>query len=432
MRKWCWTAGIAVLVGCDPHADVKTLYKGPAGTATGEATATGDYDGDGRFDVLVAASKAHRGYVIEAAALTAGVAAIHDVGFVIDGSDLAPGLGYSAADATDSNGDGIHDLVLGARPEDEETAIIGAVLLGPIRGDRTVHAGDTLLTAPGDLGYRAAVFAAGDLDNDGADDIAVGLPTGDVVALIHGPLAPGPHPVDTSAHRLVGPESSGSGSEAIVAGDVDGDGIKDLIVGSPWADDTCGAAHIVYGPVQGEVDLLDQPTVTGDGCHGAEIGATLSPAGDRNADGYADIAVGAPAQPLSDDGYTGAVAIVSGPVRGDVVFHDAETVAYGTPGSRFGQAIASIGDDNRDSFDDLAIGAPDANDGAGHVVFLPGGIVGQFDARDLPVLGAIAMPGDQLGQALTTVPTADGPTLIVGAPGLYSGGGGALVVEPGW
>jgi hypothetical protein len=284
-----------------------------AGTAV---AAAGDVDGDGNGDVLVGAT----GY--DSAAAYDGGAAYLVLGPFSGTMELASAeamftaehaedlAGASLSGPGDVDGDGNPDLLIGAWAEDAAGAFAGAVYLisGPVSGAFDLSSADAKLT--GEAAGDQASFdmdGAGDMDADGHDDFLVSAPSNDeggsgagAAYLLLGPV---------TASKLVGEETDDVCIWVAGAGDVNGDGSPDVLVGAPGQDTGAyfsGAAYVVLGPVTGTVDLsLAQAQLNGEqylGRAGAVAGV-----GDENGDGFADILVGA-----SSEGDAGAAYLVLG------------------------------------------------------------------------------------------------------------------------
>jgi cysteine-rich repeat protein len=280
----------------------------------------------------------------------------------------------------DFNGDGYSDVVAGAPGQDgtggaDEGAAF--VFFGSASGTATT--GATTLANPehealGGFGLSAA--AAGDLNADGFADLVVGAPTQDAPVSNEGRafvyLGSASGLPTTPSLTLDNPAAQAEGQFGVAvagAGDVDGDGFDDLLIGAHRQDGTAvdeGAAWLFYGSATGAettpgVSFAD-PGAEAD----AQFGRSVATAGDVNADGFADIIIGAPYQDgtAADEGrafvYLGAAA---GP-------SSTPTVTLEDPGhqagAHFGWSVATAGDINVNGFSELLVGAPvQANPTAG-------------------------------------------------------------------
>ena len=239
-------------------------------------------------------------------------------------------------------------------------AIVG---LGDLNGDGRP---DLLVTAPGSAGYVGAAYVVWGR----ADGAAISL--ADIAAGVGG-------------FRIAGEVAgTNTGAAAAAAGDVNGDGRPDLLLGAPYSGDPAnpaGAAYVVFGKADGAAVSLAAVAagsggfrITGEAAYGL-AGSSLAGPGDLNGDGRADLLIGAP------EHGGGAAYVVFGKAGGGAV--SLATVAAGSGGFRItgeatgdaaGSAVASIGDVNGDGRPDLLIGAPQsgrAGDqaGAAYVVF---------------------------------------------------------------
>jgi hypothetical protein len=204
-----------------------------------------------------------------------------------------------------------------------------------------------------------------------------------------------------------GADNSLLGSALAAAGDWNADGIPDLAIGDPGASAGAGQALVVSG-ADGTV------LHTFAGAAGQASGTALAVL-DANGDGTPDLAVGAP-------GGSGAVSILSG-ADGSVL----QTVTAASPGagSLFGAALAAAGDQNADGKDDLFVGAPGTAANNGSVLVISGA-----DGALIRTLTPVAV-GGEFGAALSAVAdlNSDGlADVAVGAPGTNAGNGAVKLV----
>jgi hypothetical protein len=174
--------------------------------------------------------------------------------------------------------------------------------------------------------------------------------------------------------------SAGFGSSVGTAGDVNGDGYDDVIIGAPEYDDDPddeggGAVFGFYGSEEGLSPTPDWVVIGAE--VGARLGASVGTAGDVNNDGLADVVVGAPEQDF-DQPDTGAAFIFHGSETG-LSQIPSRTVGAGQSNSDFGISVGSAGDFNGDEYDDIIVGAQNytgdqSTEGAAFI--FPGSITG--------------------------------------------------------
>jgi hypothetical protein len=331
------------------------------------------------------------------------------------GEDTSDYAGYSVASAGDVNGDGYADVIVGAPYDDDGGYDAGAayIILGPVTGDVDLSVADAKFIGEDENdGAGYSVASAGDVNGDGYDDLIVGA-SHTAAYLIFGP-ATGTIDLALADAKLIG-EYSGWVQQVASAGDVNGDGFDDLIV------EGSGDAYMVLGPVAGDVDLS---TADAHFSSSYEI-ISVASAGDVNGDGYDDLIIG---EALLSAG-TGQAHLVLGPVTGDVNVNSAADATF--VGERYddwtGWSVASAGDVNGDGYDDVLVGAYGDYDGgyyAGAADLVLGPVTGRFElsAADAKFIGedgsdlagySVASAGDVNGDGYSDI--------LVGAPS-YDGG----------
>jgi FG-GAP repeat len=265
-----------------------------------------------------------------------------------------------------------------------------------------------------------------DFNNDGTDDLAVGVPFDSVGAMVgagavtvlygsaSGLTGTGSQlfSQDTPGIPGVSEADDGFGS-ALATGDFNHDTFADLAVGAPGEGVGTavagGAVTVLYGSASGLTGTGSQlfTQVGGAVEAGDEFGFTVV-AGDFNHDSYADLAAGAPFEGVGGTVDAGAVSVLPGSAAGlTALGGQLFTQVGGTveAGDEFGFTVAA-GDFNHDSYADLAAGAPSEDAGstadAGAVSVLPGSPAGltAVGGRLFTQVGSAAEPGDQFGFAL--------------------------------
>jgi hypothetical protein len=324
---------------------------GPSGAGFGRAAPAGDVNGDGHDDLIVGAP------LDDSGGLDAGRASVYSgsdgvVLFQFNGSGPGDLFGSSCAGAGDVDGDGHDDLIVGA-PQTN-------VLFG--RGYARLFSGASgavLRTftgaAAGDR-FGATVAGAGDLNGDGRDDVLVGAPQHDGGGTDAGAVTAFSGANGCALYSTTG--SSGDHLGISLGCDLP-DAIKaddepDVLIGLTM--DGGSRAGAVQVRKRGDFSL--RFTVTGQA--GQRLGAQLAPAGDVNGDGQIDLlaatdprdALGVPTAPAQVRLYSGS--------DGGVL----RTFSDGSTGSGYGSALAALGDVSGDGVPDLGVGEP-GHDGSG-------------------------------------------------------------------
>jgi hypothetical protein len=341
----------------------------------------GDIDGDGYDDILVSAhlndeggSSAGAAYLVLGSPSPAPASLSSAVQFV--GEAVGDYAGVSVSGAGDTDGDGYRDILVGAFYSDEGGTSAGAAYL--VLGSAS-PATASLSSALRFAGKAAAdnaggsVSCAGDVDGDGYDDFLVGAEYNDdggssagAAHLILGSASPAS--ANLSLAAAFAGEAAGdlAGGSVAGAGDVDGDGYDDFLVGALGNDDggsSAGAAYLVLGSASpASVSLSSAVQFTGE-AEDDGAGISVTGAGDIDGDGYFDVAIGARG---NDDGGSsaGAVYVVLGSASPTPASLSSAVQFSGeTAGDYAGQSGA--GDIDADGHDDLVVGAHGNDDGAG-------------------------------------------------------------------
>ncbi|MFO0973383.1 MAG: FG-GAP-like repeat-containing protein [Phycisphaerae bacterium] len=325
----------------------------------------GDVNGDGLADLVVGAyeynggfSNEGRAYVFHGSA--AGLSATPD--WFIEHAQPYANFGYSVAGVGDVNRDGYDDVLIGARQFSGAASFVGAayLYLGSARGLATQPAWTTVGTQAGAL-LGAVVSGAGDVNADGYTDLLVAAPSfdsgpvdvGRVWLYLGGRGGPATQPVWWADGSESG---AGFGTALAAAGDLDGDGYADVLIGAPRRDSPLvDAGEVrVYRGGPGGLSAVPAWTLSGDQA-GAQFGASVAGAGDVDGDGYRDVVIGAPLrdQVATDEGRVylfrgGAGGLSTQPVW----FADG-----GQLWANLGTSVAGVGDFDGDGFNDVAAGA---------------------------------------------------------------------------
>jgi len=377
-------------------------------------SSAGDVNGDGLDDLIVGAYKsdpasgtdAGRSYVVFGKTGTTVVdltgVAVGIGGFVINGQCAYDQNGWSVSSAGDVNGDGLADLIVGARASSPLSGA-GAGRSYVVFGRTGTTAIDLSAVASGFGGFvingenafdssGGSVSSAGDVNGDGLADLIVGAVNSDPAAgnaagrsyVVFGKTGTTEINLSAVSNGTGGFVINGrsaydaSGWSVSSAGDVNGDGLADLIVGARAADAAAGRSYIVFGQTgTSPIDLSAVDAGTGGfvliGQSASDVsGWSVSSAGDVNGDGLADLVVGAR---LSDPpsgidagrsyvvfGKTGTTAIN----LSDVVAGTGGFVINGQcAGDYNGLSVSSAGDVNGDGLADMIVGAGRSDPAAG-------------------------------------------------------------------
>jgi len=453
---------------------------GGDGLGSANAIALGDFNGDGILDLLLGSPNgdgpddrrrdAGEAYVIygrQTLPPTFDVDGVPGPDVILWGRDPGDRLGTGVA-AGDVNGDGIDDIILGAPGGDGPANARDSV------GEIVVIAGSGSLPGKIDLktfrenlvvfnnrqrsNFGNAIVSL-DINGDGIDDILMGDP--DVTngaGAVYGVYGRTdlPSRIDIAEPQgpslfILGADKGDHMGMTLAKGDVNGDGIEDLVIGAPFADGPgnsridAGEAYVILGSVN-LPRLINLAATSADiTVYGADaqdqLGTSVA-TGFVNGDGVADLLVGAPGASGSGNqrGGAGEAYIFYGksalPSVLDVRNNTQDVMIVGARRlENLGSAVAA-GDLDGDNFQDLILGARGGRGpqgdrpGAGHVYVIrsTGQIPSVFDLESNPANLVLygAKSGDALGSALAGADitgTGEG-ILLMGAPGSDSPGDG--------
>jgi FG-GAP repeat protein len=403
----------------------------------------------------------------------------------IDGANAADMVGTTVAVVGDQNGDGRPDLAIGvsqAGNDNQDTS--GSVYVVYSQAAPTV----VNLANLGPAGYRidgansfdaagTSVASAGDVNGDKIPDILIGAPgvsdlragAGAVYVLFGGARTGTLNLGQLGANGFVisgERNSDAAGSSVAGAGDLNGDGFPDFLVGSlgagGMAKPGAGSVYAIFGPKPGDTTEMDLAGLGDPGSNvqgfrvdgaaaGDGVGSSIASIGDQNGDGVPDLAIGLPSQTRNGRSQSGVVFVVFGSNQ-----TSATPINVGKLGAKgyevdgaaalegLGASVAGIGDQNGDGRPDLLMGSPNAGNnaragsGSAYVLYSSAGAgvidLASLGARGYRVDGATA--GEGLGSAVANAGDVNGDgrqDLLLGAPGAANNGragSGSVYVLP--
>ena len=379
----------------------------------------GDINNDGFDDIIIGAPGANDGAGISYI-IFGKLTGFTDIylsnltliqGFSIMGASVSDKSGWAVSGAGDINGDGYDDVVVGApyaSPNGRTSSGISYIIFGnqtDFLGDinlanLTITQGFTIVGANVADKNGFSVSEAGDIDNDGFDDIIIGAPYAASTAGISYVIFGQKTSLNTNINLSTLDSSRGfsiignarkynSGYAVSNAGDINADGYADIVIGIPGARENTGFSCVIFGKeTESNSNInLDSLTISqgffifGEVTEG-KSGWSVSGAGDINGDGYDDIIIGAPyisnnigvsyvilgkATGLTNVYLTNLASTQGFSIFGVNLFRNSD-------GGNSGYSVSGAGDVNNDGIEDLLIGAPTTyskkwNSGASYIVF---------------------------------------------------------------
>jgi Ca2+-binding RTX toxin-like protein len=392
------------------------------GDAFGRSLVAGDFNGDGKDDLVVGVNE-NLGVLADAGAVqvvygsnrgltAAGNQLWHKDTQGVKGEARAQDYFGSKLAVGDFNGDGYADLVASTRGSDFGNPNTVSVLHGSAQG---LTADNNQIWRQGQNGLKGeevvkdasigvafgdrfgSALATGDFNGDGKDDLAIGDP----LEMINNKGEAGAVNVlygsdtgltannsqfwhqDVKGMQSLTQQTSTWFGYSLAAADFNGDGKDDLAVGIPLAivggREEAGAVGVLYGSKYGltaagnQVFTQNSPGMDNTTAELGDMFGSVLAAGDFNGDGYADLAIGVPEESIGIARSAGAVDILYGSAAGlttanTQTWHQnlVEVEGYATEDANFGHSL-TVGDFNNDGYADLAIGL-EKNFGVGGAV----------------------------------------------------------------
>lgn len=390
-------------------------------------------------------------------------------GFTLNGTDAEGFSGGTVSSAGDINGDGIKDFIIGA---------FGAAVNGQNNAGKTYivfgtnqgfPANFNLANLNGNNGFAvtgtntfdyAGLFATGisDINGDRIDDILISAPgplggTPGKSYVIYGRttgFSPNLNLAEINSNNgfvINGIDGNSSGTAS--SGDINGDGIPDLVIGADGGTTNggtnAGKTYVIFGQKGGFTSSVNVPELNGTtgfviaGLNAEErSGIALTATGDINGDGNKDIVIGAPGATVGDRINAGKTSVIFGKKDAfPVILNPAElngnngfTISGFDAEGSAGNAVSYAGDINKDGFDDLLIGASSANSnsknnaGKTFIVFGKKEFSANFSLAEANGKNALVLNGVETDGLLGTAVSGGGDIngdgiddIIVGAPG---------------
>ena len=380
------------------------LTDAPGANLGASVSGLGDINGDGYADLIVGANNYNVSNSEGIARVIYGGANMGSTptsAFTLLGGYYGA-LGQSVSGIGDFNGDGINDMIAGA-PGADSSAGAAYIVYGSSNLTSTIQVGNSSYPMEASTGFYLSgaaasaekagysVSGAGDVNGDGLADVVVGaynaLSGKGAAYVIFGTTtstsgALADRVTAGGGFRIDGGTGQGLGYQVSSAGDVNGDGLGDVIVSTNSTNADFSAAYVVFGKASTtSVTVSNLNASQGFSILGGSAASYIrgvSSAGDMNGDGLSDLIVGAK---------NGDTYVVYGKSSGTSVNLSSATIAtstgfkidsrfyddaYGGLNTQLIESVSSAGDINGDGLSDLIIGIPADNSNGGYSVLLGG------------------------------------------------------------
>ncbi len=324
------------------------------------------------------------------------------------GANVGDGFGQALAIVGDVNGDGIDDIAVGAPFNDDKGVDAGRV---------TIQSGSTGAIikvlrgrAAGDR-FGFALAGCGDVNGDGVPDVIIGSPLADARGKDSGRVEVFSGSDWRRVRTFSGEHAGDQCGYSVAAADVDDDGLRDIVCGAPFANQPAADAGVVvvYSSAGGALMKRIRGLAAAD-----HFGWSVSSAGDVDGDGRSDIVIGAP---LNDAGGNNAGSVTV--VGFDGVNWVTRMTQTGAVGEQLGYAVSGIGDANGDGLSDIIAGAPKARTSG----WVPSGVARIYAPSNNSLVATLepadAQNGEEFGIAVSGAGDIDGDgrmDVLVGAP----------------